>query len=76
MDPKPTHGEKRRCIKHLCDFAWRDSRAGVVSEYPGWLRAHKINDPRRFMPKRIAQTEKRYGQCNPRQNAVIVSVAP
>ena len=71
---KPAHGEKRRCIKHLCDFAWRDSRGGVVSEYPGWLRAHKINDPRRFMPKRIAQTEKRYGQCNPRQDAVIVTM--
>ena len=72
---KPAHGEKQRCIRYLCDYAWRDSNGGVVSEHPGWLRAHKIYDPRRFTPERIAQTEERYRQCNPRPDAVIVSEA-
>ena len=66
---------KAHDASYLSSYRALQSTLWTLSELT-WLRAHKINDPRRFMPKRIAQTEKRYGQCNPRQNAVIVSVAP
>ena len=66
----PPDGRKARCIEFLSHFAWVDTRGSTPKESPGWLRAHKILKPRRYLRPQTWGAASGQSSCVLRRHAV------